>query len=136
MDGKGPYTFLVDTGGHTLLSPHLVAEVGLKPVGEAVTSGAGDGHATTGFVHFDDIAIGKVRLRDEIGFSTEVYDTSIEGIPVDGMVGFELIRRMVTRIDYGRRTLTFIDPARFDSKASPMDWVSPYPSSSTTISPT
>ncbi len=116
VNGKGPYTFIVDTGGHTLLSPHLVAELGLKAVGGAVTSGAGDGHATTGFVHFDEIAIGKVRLRDEIAFSTEVYDKSIEGIPVEGMVGFELIRRMVTQIDYGRRTVTFSDPARFVAK--------------------
>jgi predicted aspartyl protease len=122
VDGKGPFTFIVDTGGHTLLSPHLVAEVGLKPVGEAVTSGAGDGHATTGFVHFDEIAIGKVRLRDEIAFATPVYDASVEGIPVDGMIGFELIRRMVTRIDYGHRTVTFIDPAKFKPKVSPHDW--------------
>jgi len=121
VNGKGPYTFIIDTGGHTLLSPHVVAEAGLKPVGEAVTSGAGDGHSTTGFVHFDEIAIGGVRLRDEIGFATEVYDKSIEGIPVDGMVGFELIRRMVTRIDYGRRTITFIDPARFEPKDAPKD---------------
>jgi predicted aspartyl protease len=116
VDGKGPYTFIVDTGGHTLLSPHLVKEVGLKAVGEAVTSGAGDDHSTTGFVHFDEIAIGGVRLRDEIGFATVVYDKSIEGIPVDGMIGFELIRRMVTQIDYGRHTITFSDPALFQPK--------------------
>ena len=116
VNGKGPYTFIVDTGGHTLLSPHVVAEAGLKPVGEAVTSGAGNGHSTTGFVHFDEIAIGAVRLRDEIGFATVIYDKSIEGVPVDGMVGFELIRRMVTQIDYGRHTITFIDPERFEPK--------------------
>jgi predicted aspartyl protease len=113
VNGKGPYTFIVDTGGHTLLSPRVVAEVGLKPVGEAVSSGAGEGHSTTGFVHFDEIAVGGVRLRDETGFATEIYDKSIEGIPVDGMIGFELIRRMATQIDYGRRTITFTDPARF-----------------------
>jgi predicted aspartyl protease len=113
VNGKGPYTFIVDTGGHTLLSPQLVAEVGLKAVGEAVTSGAGEGHATSGFVHFDEIAIGAVRLRDQIGFATPIYDKAIEGFRVDGMVGFELIRRLVTQIDYGHSTLTFTDPARF-----------------------
>ena len=41
------------------------------------------------------------------------FSFSIEGIPVDAMVGFELIRRMVTRIDYGAHTLTFTDPAKF-----------------------
>lgn len=116
VNGKGPYTFIVDTGGHTLLSPHLIAEIPLKSVGEAISSGAGDGHSTTGFVHFDEIAIGDVRLNDEMGFATDIYDRSIEGIAVDGMVGFELIRRMVTTIDYGRQTITFSDPARFHPK--------------------
>ncbi|THD63438.1 aspartyl protease family protein [Phenylobacterium sp.] len=113
VNGKGPYTFIVDTGGHTLLSPRIVSDLGLKPVGEVVTNGAGEGHSTSGFVHFDEIAIGGVRLKDEMGFATQIYDKSIEGIAVDGMVGFELIRRMVTTIDYGRRTITFADPRRF-----------------------
>jgi hypothetical protein len=115
VDGKGPYTFIVDTGGHTLLSPHLIKEVGLKPIGAAVTSGAGEKHGTTGFVHFGEIAIGGVRLLDQDGFATDIYDKAIEGIPVDGMVGYELIRRMVTSIDYGRHTITFTRPDRFEA---------------------
>jgi hypothetical protein len=115
VNGKGPYTFIVDTGGHTLLSPRLIKEVGLKTIGEAVTSGAGEGHGTTGFVHFDEIAIGGVRLRDQDGFATDIYDKAIEGIPVDGMVGFELVRRMVTSIDYGHHSITFTQPDRFEA---------------------
>ncbi|HEY3814811.1 MAG TPA: aspartyl protease family protein [Caulobacteraceae bacterium] len=113
VNGKGPYTFILDSGGHTLLSPRIVSDLGLKPVGEAVQSGAGEGHSTTGFVHFDEIAIGGARLKDMVGFASPIYDKSIEGIPVDGMVGFELMRRLVTQIDYGRHTVTFTDPARF-----------------------
>jgi predicted aspartyl protease len=113
VNGKGPFTFIVDTGGHTLLSSRIVSEAGLKPIGQSVESGAGEGHATTGFVHYEEIAIGRVRLRDQTGFATEIYDKSIEGIPVDGMVGFELIRRLVTTIDYGRHCITFTDPKRF-----------------------
>jgi predicted aspartyl protease len=113
VDGKGPFTFIVDSGGHTLLSSRIVSEAGLKPIGQSVQSGAGEGHSTTGYVHYDEIAIGGVRLQNQTGFATEIYDKSIEGIPVDGMVGFELIRRMVTTIDYGRHTITFTDPRRF-----------------------
>jgi predicted aspartyl protease len=117
VNGKGPYTFIVDTGGHTLLSSRIVEDLGLKRVGRSVESGAGEGHSTTGFVHYDEIAIGGMRLRDQTGFATEIYDKSIEGIPVDGMVGYELLRRMVTTIDYGRRTITFTDPSRFSPGA-------------------
>jgi len=118
VNGKGPFTFIVDTGGHTLLSSRIVSETGLKPVGQSVESGAGEGHSTTGFVHYDEIAIGDVRLRDQTGFATEIYDKFSEGIAVDGMVGYELLRRMVTTIDYGRHTITFTDPARFRPSTS------------------
>jgi hypothetical protein len=30
VNGKGPYTFIVDTGGHALIAPELVAELGLR----------------------------------------------------------------------------------------------------------
>jgi hypothetical protein len=113
VNGKGPYTFIVDTGGHTLLSSRIVSEVGLKRIGQSVESGAGEGHSTIGFVHFDEIALGAVRLRDQNGLAAEIYDKTIEGIAVDGMVGFELIRRMVTTIDYEHGIITFTDPARF-----------------------
>src|SRR5262249_10249775 len=42
VNGKGPYTFIVDTGGHTLISPRLAKEAGLNSVGESATSGAGE----------------------------------------------------------------------------------------------
>lgn len=113
VDGKGPYTFLLDTGGHTLLSPKIIKEAGLKSVGTSVGTGAGKGSVVSGFVQYHEIAIGGVKLHDQTGIAQNVYDKSIEGIPVDGMVGFELVRRMVTRIDYGAKTLTFTDPAKF-----------------------
>jgi hypothetical protein len=100
VNGNGPYNFQVDTGGHTLLSPRLVKEVGLHAIGEAALGGNGEGHGSFGFVHFDEIAIGALRLRDQVGFATEISHGGVEGIPVDGQVGFELIRRMVTKIDY------------------------------------
>jgi len=42
----------------------------------------------------------------------------IEGQPMPGMVGYETFRRFVTRIDYGARTLTLIDPKHFNPKVA------------------
>ena len=72
VNGKGPYTFILDSGGHTLLSPRIISDLGLKPVGESVESGAGEGHSTIGYVHFDEIAIGGARLRNQMGFSSPI----------------------------------------------------------------
>lgn len=113
VNGKGPYTFIVDTGGHTLISPHLVTEAGLKTIGSVPMSGAGEKTAPSGFTHVDEIALGAVRLRNQFGFAAEIYAPAVEGIQVDGMVGFELFRRFAIQIDYGRRMLTITDPKQF-----------------------
>jgi len=116
VNGQGPFTFIVDTGGHYLISPELVSKLGLKIVGSAPMTGAGEKTASSGFTQVHDLALGSLHMRDQIGFAASIYDPSIEGIPVDGMVGFELIRRFAVQIDYGRYVMTLTDPARFDPK--------------------
>ncbi len=116
VNGKGPYTFIVDTGGHTLFSPRVVKEVGLESVGESATSGAGEKTATSGYARYREIAIGKARLRDQVGFTIQIYEPSIEGIQVDGMIGFEYFSRFAVRLDYAARTMTTTDFAHFDAK--------------------
>ncbi len=114
VNGKGPYTFIVDTGGHTLISPRAAAEGGLKVEGAGKTSGAGEGTGTTGFARYREIALGPVRLTDQPAFITNIYDRNIEGVPIDGMVGFELFARFAVEIDYGAKTMTITDFAAFD----------------------
>ncbi|HEY6517084.1 MAG TPA: aspartyl protease family protein [Steroidobacteraceae bacterium] len=110
VNGNGPYTFIVDTGGHTLLSPKVIAQTGLHATGSAPESGAGEKQSSTGFVPVSTISIGGVALHDQVAFATGIYSPEVEGIPVDGMVGFELFRRLVVQIDYGRKVLTFTQP--------------------------
>lgn len=109
VNGKGPYTFIVDTGGHTLISPRVAREAGLNVVGAGVTSGAGEKTETTGYARYREIALGPVRLSDQPAFITNIYQPAIEGIAVDGMVGFELFARFAIRIDYGSKTMTLSD---------------------------
>lgn len=118
VNGKGPYTFIVDTGGHTLLSPRVAREAGLEVVGAGVTAGAGEKTEATGFARFREIAMGSVRLTDQPAFITNIYDRRIEGIPVDGMLGFEMFARFAVTIDYGARRMTVSDFAAFDPKGA------------------
>jgi hypothetical protein len=116
VNGKGPFTFIVDTGGHTLLSPRVVQEAGLESIGESATAGAGDKTATTGYAHYQEIAIGKARLRDQVGLTIQIYEPAIEGIQVDGMIGFEYFSRFAVKLDYGALTMTTTDFGHFDAK--------------------
>ena len=42
VNGKGPFPFIVDTGGHTILTPSTVAALGLESQGSAPSAGAGE----------------------------------------------------------------------------------------------
>jgi hypothetical protein len=94
----------------------VVAEVGLDSRGKAASTGAGEKVASSGFAQVHEIVVGGVRMRDQTAIITTIYDPSIEGIPVDGMIGFELFRRFAVRLDYGAGTMTVSDFAHFDSR--------------------
>lgn len=115
VNGKGPFPFLVDTGGHTILTPSTLAAVGLHAEGASPSAGAGEKTTTNGFVKVREISIGGMRLRDQTAFALEFASKEIEGLQVGGMMGFELFRRFAVRIDYGALTMTIVDPRRFDA---------------------
>ena len=55
-------------------------------------------------------------MRDQTAFALDFASRHTEGFEVGGMIGFEFFRRFAVRIDYGRGTMTIMDPARFDPK--------------------
>jgi hypothetical protein len=118
VNGRGPYTFIVDTGGHTIVSSRVVAEAGLEAQGATPAAGAGEKTTTSGYVPLREIAVGPVRMHDQTAIAMDIYDPAVEGIRVDGMVGFELFRRLAVRIDHGAGTLTFSRFDAFDPKGA------------------
>ncbi|MGA7673445.1 MAG: aspartyl protease family protein [Rhizomicrobium sp.] len=113
VDGKGPFLFAFDTGGHNIVTPPIAMELGLKIEGNLPTAGAGEG----GFTHIDRLEIGNAVVKDQLFIVFPLDKLSdIEGIPLPGMVGYEIFRRFITRIDYGAKTITLIDPKHFDPK--------------------
>jgi hypothetical protein len=117
VNGKGPYVFIFDTGGHNIVTPPLAKELGLKVEGTLPGTGAGEGVMEGGFAHIDQLEVGDAALKNQL-FVVFPLDSlgNIEGVPLPGMVGYEVFRRFVTRIDYGARTVTLIDPKRFDPR--------------------
>lgn len=117
VNGKGPYTFIFDTGGLNLVSPATAEALGLKSEGSMDGRGAGTGTIKAGFTRVKQLTLGKASVDDQLFIVMDLNAMkNIEGIPMPGMVGFETFRRFVTRIDYGAKTITLIDPAKFDAK--------------------
>lgn len=117
IDGKGPYYFIFDTGGVNIITPALAQQLGVKVEGKAEARGAGDATMEMGLAHVDEIDLGGASIKNQL-FVTLALDDMFpaNGTHMEGMVGYETFRRFVTRIDYGARTVTLIDPKFFDPK--------------------
>jgi Aspartyl protease/PDZ domain len=113
INGKGPFRFIFDTGGHNILTPATAAALGLKPQGDSQSGGAGEKTVSTGYVKVDKIQVGAMSMTETPAFVLDFSSAKTEGFEEEGMIGFEVFRRFVTTFDYGANTLTLTDPAKF-----------------------
>lgn len=116
INGKGPFLFIFDTGGHNILTPATAAALGLVSKGDAQSGGAGEKTVSTGYVKVDKIQVGDMTMKDTAAFVLDFSSPKTEGFAQDGMIGFEVFRRFVTTFDYGAQTLTLTDPRKFSPK--------------------
>jgi hypothetical protein len=116
VSGEGPFLFVFDTGGQFILSPPTAKTLAATIRGKTAAHGAGEGVVEAGFTQVSSIEIGDLRLGGQTVGVLPFQSAKTEGFEAGGMIGFEVFRRLVTRIDYGAHTLTFIDPASFDPK--------------------
>jgi hypothetical protein len=117
VNGKGPYTFIFDTGGVNIVTPRVAKELGRKSEGKREGNGAGAGHMEMGLAKIGKLRLGAAEIKDQL-FIVAPLDAlaPVEGVDMPGMVGFETFRRFVTRFDYGARSITLISPDGFDAK--------------------
>ena len=115
VNGKGPYLFYLDTGGHNILSPRLARELGLKVEGSGRSGGAGEGTVETGYAKVASIDAGGAVLKNQTMVILETSPPDVVGELIGGVLGVQFFERFVTRIDYERNTVTFEDPRHFDA---------------------
>lgn len=118
LDGKGPFLFLFDTGATDSITTALAQSLGLKTEGRAEEHGAGEGASQVGFAKVPEIAIADARIRDQVFEVSPDELQNVEALDDQGIIGFEIFRRFVMRIDYARRLITLIDPAHFDAASA------------------
>ena len=106
---------LLDTGGVNLLAAATAQRIGLASVGAVEARGPGEKSVASGFARVDRLVIGGavvlerqlLRVLDMPGFD------DVEGVPVDGVLGVELFKRLVVQVDYASRELLLADSATF-----------------------
>lgn len=116
INGRGPLTFIFDTGGHNILVPHTAKALGIKTEGAMPGTGVGDKAQDFGLAKVASLKVGDATFKDQIVGVLDFEPNGVEGVDIKGMVGFEVFKRFITRIDYGRHTITLIDPKHFEPK--------------------
>ena len=110
------FSLLVDTGAANVMTPAVARALGLESVGDARVWGAGETSEKAEFTRVVSVALGGVRLRNQL-FAVVPLEKlgDIEGVPFHGMIGYELFKRFVVRIDYKAHSLTLTDPAAWQA---------------------
>lgn len=113
INGRGPFGLILDTGGQTDLAVATATALGITAKGKTGVGGVGAGLEPSGYAHDLRIEIGGFNLKRQ---SSMVMDLprSAQGRQLQGMLGYELLRRIVVEIDYQKSTLTLFDPKWFD----------------------
>lgn len=113
-----PVHLLVDTGGFNLLTPAAARRLGLATEGRMRGRGAGQKQTDVALARADTLRLGDALMEKPVLYVIDLGRLDqVEGVRVDGLVGYELFRRFGVTIDYAARTLTLVRPDRFQPPA-------------------
>lgn len=118
LDGH-PLRFILDTGGVNLVTSEAAARLGLRSEGALEGRGPGENAVAVGFTRVARLVIaGVVALERQLLRVLSMPDfDEVEGAQCDGILGVELLKRLVVRIDYAGSALELTDPAIFEPPA-------------------
>ena len=119
LNGKGPYRLMCDTGGMNVVTPELARELGVVSQGAFEGHGVGERTEAFGFTKIDRVDVGGATLTNQVFAVIPLQPFgAVEGVPQLGLVGYELFKRFVARLDYQHRVLTLWLPAAFTYQGS------------------
>ncbi len=113
VNGK-PARLIVDTAGANILTPAAAAKFGVSGAGKGSAAGNGEERTDFAFANIDTLRVGAARMDHAVFYIVDLGQLAdVEGVPLDGLVGYELFRRFGTTIDYARHEFTLTDAGKF-----------------------
>jgi hypothetical protein len=124
IDGHTPMPFILDTGGHAILTTQAAATLGLRGNGGGESGGSGAGTIATQYTRVRSIRIGNAELLNQpmliIPYDYEFYERGKQP-PLAGIIGLEFFERFATQIDYGDRRVSFTPIATYRHRGAGTD---------------
>lgn len=109
LDGVGPFPYVVDTGGHFIVTTATARTVGLQGSGAANSLGAGTGIFRATFARVSSVRIGNAAIASQIAKVMPFGFAHLERgprPPKAGWLGLELFERFAVTMDPQARRLT------------------------------
>lgn len=109
INGKGPFPFVLDTGGHAILTPAAAATLDLKMHGASQSYGAGGGSTASSFTRVDKLQLGDAEI-DRQSFLVLPLPNVMTDLgnqpPIAGILGLELFERFAVSLDFDKKEMT------------------------------
>lgn len=110
INGRGPYTFIVDTGcSAVVLSEELARDLRELSTDFVVSieDASGKESRINRLRHIESLRIGGAEFRDLSGLVVGMFGNARDaiGIRVDGLIGFQLFRDCLFTLDFGSRSI-------------------------------
>jgi len=120
LNGKGPFHFELDTGGANVIDPAVSKELGVASGGSIQVTGVGSASAASSFTMIKTLQVGKALVTNQVFVVLPIAKSlgMAHGVPMDGVIGYEVLSRFVTTFDYGNKRVMLRMP---DSYAPPPD---------------
>ncbi len=115
VGGPKPLSFILDTGaGGPVLDIEITKELGLKIIGKFEGRGAGEGTQEVNFVTLESVRLGDLVI-DSVSAATIGLKplSKYEGMPVEGILGYDIFSKFVVKVDYENQKLTLYEPSSF-----------------------
>lgn len=141
INGSGPLPFILDTGGHDILTPAAAHALKLHTIGAGISTGAGASTTATEFASVETLTLGAAIfsaqpftvLHLDLGSIREGKQTK----PIAGILGLEIFERCAVTIDYAAQRVTLAPLAQFASadkvRATPLRFTDDMPLAPATL---
>ncbi len=110
IDGAPPLPFVLDSGAFNVITPRAAAQLHLREQGTVMVDGVGNQEVSAHMAVVPSYRVGQAVLLDQrfavLSLPAEVTDQGEQQPQIAGLLGYELFRRFIVRVDYERRELT------------------------------
>ena len=115
LNGKGPFHFAFDTGGANVIDPAVAKELGVASGGSAEVTGVGSAGVASSFAVIKRLQVGDALVTNQVFIVLPIakgFGMSA-GMPMDGVIGYEVLSRFLTTFDYGNKKVVFHMPGSY-----------------------